>query len=485
MTEIELVRLAKALLELPDETEWLEFKESRVDPQEIGEYLSAISNAAALHGKDAGYILCGVREHSRDFVGTGFTPRRTKVGNEELENWLATQLNPRIDFRIYEFSFQDKPAVLLEVPAAIHTPVRFKSVEFIRVGTYKKPLKDFPEKERTLWAILSRTPFERELAARDVAEDDVLKLLDYPAYFDLTGQTLPDNRAGIIDRLEQERFLLRAAGSQFHVTNLGAVLFAKSVAEFATVTRKAVRVVVYRGASRVETLREQSAQRGYAAGFEGLIRFVNDQLPRNEVIGQALRREVRMYPEVAIRELVANALIHQDFRITGTGPLIEIFSDRIEITNPGKPLIDTLRFIDEPPRSRNETLAAFLRRVNVCEERGSGIDKVVFSIEMFQLPAPDFVVSENHTKAVLFAHKRLAEMDRNDRMRACYQHACLQYVSNQKLTNASLRRRFGISDANYPMASRIIGETVDAGLIKAYDPTSTSRKLASYVPFWA
>ena len=347
-------------------------------------------------------------------------------------------------------------------------------------------MKDFPEKERTLWALLSRTSFERELALRDVSHDEVLRLLDYPAYFDLTAESLPDNRAGLIDRLQRERFIMETEGDRVHITNLGAILFAKNLEAFATLSRKAVRVVVYRGISRVETIREQSGQRGYAAGFEGLIRFINDQLPQNEVVGQALRREVRMYPEVAIREAGRERAKHTSiFRITGTGPIIEMFSDRIEITNPGKPLIDTLRFIDEPPRSRNETLAAFLRRVNVCEERGSGIDKVVFSVEMFQLPAPDFVVSENHTKALLFAHRKLAKMDRIDRIRACYQHACLQCVSNQKMTNTSLRKRFGISDQNYPMASRIIAETLGAALVKPYDPASTLRKHASYVPFWA
>src|ERR1035438_737625 len=115
----------------------------------------------------------------------------------------------------------------------------------------------------------------------------------------------------------------------------------------------------------------------------------------------------RMYPEIAIRELVANAIIHQDFRLHGVSPLVEIFSDRIEITNPGQPLISTLRFIDEPPQSRNEVLAALMRRLNICEERGSGIDKVISQAELFQLPAPEFLSYENHTKAVMFAHRKL------------------------------------------------------------------------------
>jgi len=255
--------------------------------------------------------------------------------------------------------------------------------------------------------------------------------------------------------------------------------------EFKNLSRKSIRVIIYRGKDRTETLREQQGTKGYAVGFKGLIAYINDQLPQNEQIEQALRKEVRMYPEIAIRELVANAIIHQDFSLTGTGPMIEIFADRIEITNPGVPLIDTLRFIDEPPRSRNEVLTAFMRRINICEERGSGIDKVIFQVEFYQLPAPEFIVTADHTKTVLFAHLELKNMEQRDRIRACYQHACLKYVSNDVMTNSSLRERFNIEEGNYPMASRIISDTIDAGLIKKHDPQSTSRKHAKYLPFWA
>ena len=177
--------------------------------------------------------------------------------------------------------------------------------------------------------------------------------------------------------------------------------------------------------------------KGYAIGFEDALRYINDQLPQNEEIGEALRKEVRMYPQIAIRELVANALIHQDFNITGSGPTVEMFSDRMEITNPGIPLIDTLRFIDEPPRSRNERLAALMRRMAICEERGSGIDKVIFHIEVFQLPAPDFRVSAESTIAVLYGPRKFAQMNREERIRACYQHACLRYSSFQKFCNTA------------------------------------------------
>jgi len=481
----ELSKLLNMLVSLPHEVAWVEFKENNADPQEIGEYLSAMANTAPLHGEHTSFIVWGVQDGTHALVGTNFHPRQAKIGNQELENWLATQLNPPLNFKIHELDLAGRHFVLFEVPAATHTPVRFKSDEYIRIGTYKKKLPDHPEKERELWALFSKTPFEKGIAKQGASSDQVLALIDYPAYFDLTKQPLPDNRTGILDRLESEGFIIQEHDNSFSITNLGAILFAKNIENFDRLSRKAVRVIVYKGAGRIETIREQIGRRGYAAEFEGLIGFVNTLLPQNELIQQALREEVRMYPQIAIRELVANAIIHQDFSITGTGPMVEIFSDRIEITNPGTPLIDTRRFLDAPPRSRNEALASFMRRVNICEERGSGIDKVIFQVEVFQLPAPDFVVSEQHTKAILFAHKKLADMDKYDRIRACYQHACLRYVSNERMTNSSLRERFGINDQNYATASRIIAETIEAELIRRSDPESKSKKHAKYIPFWA
>jgi len=242
--------------------------------------------------------------------------------------------------------------------------------------------------------------------------------------------------------------------------------------------------VVYRGNNRIESLREQSGVRGYAIGFANAVQFILDKIPQNEEIREALRREVPMYPKLAVRELLANALVHQDLSMTGTGPMVEIFSDRLEITNPGIPLIDTERFLDLPPLSRNETLTHFMRRLNICEERGSGIDKVIFEIEFNQLPPPEFSVTDSHTKVALFAFRTLSEMESHERIRACYQHACLRYVSGSKMTNESLRRRLAIEDQNYSMASRIISDAIDVNLIKPFSKT-TSRRYAKYVPFWA
>lgn len=479
-----LTSLVHELSALPRETEWVEFKVNKAEPQEIGEYLSALANSAALAGKAFAYVVWGVRDEDHAVVGTTFDPHAARVGNEELESWLLRLLEPKLAFRFLRVDIDGHQVVLLEIARAARHPVRFSGQEFIRVGTYKKKLKDFQEKERALWRIFDRTPFEEGLAAERATGDDVLRVLDYPAYFDLLERPLPANRQGILDALADDRLIRRDDSGGWDVTNLGAILFAKRLDTFHTLHRKAVRVVQYRGSGRTETLKEQVGGKGYACGFEGLIGYINGLLPANEVIEQALRKSLPMYPELAVRELVANALIHQDFLVTGAGPMVEIFDDRIEITNPGEPLVDTQRFVDTPPRSRNEALASLMRRVRICEERGSGIDKVVFQVEVFQLPAPLFESPEGFTRAVLFSHKPLSAMDKEERVRACYLHACLRYVTRQPMTNASLRQRLGIDDRNIATASRLLGEAVDAGLIVIADPEVGTR-IRSYLPFWA
>lgn len=479
-----LVGLVNELRNQPHETEWVEFKVNHRDPHTVGEYISALSNAAALHNKVHAYILWGIENETHTVVGTVFSPATTKKGNEPLETWLLRLMRPRIDFRFHEVMVQEERVVLMEIDRASQHPVAFDGVEFIRVGSTKRKLKDYQEKERALWRVFDRVSFEDGIAAERVSGEDVLLKLDYPAYFDLLEVPPPDGREAILHALQSERLIAPSEAGGFDITNLGAILFAKNIGDFAQLKRKAMRVIQYRGTGRVETLREQEGIRGYAVGFKGIISYIMALVPSNEVIEQALRQTVPMFPELAVRELVANALIHQDFLVTGTGPMVEIFDNRIEITNPGEPLVDTQRFLDSPPKSRNEALASLMRRFGICEERGSGIDKVVSEVEMFQLPAPLFEKPDDFTRAVLFAHKALSEMSEADRVRTCYLHACLKYVMRDSLTNTSLRQRFGIAEENRAMASRLIRDALAAGVIVAHDPDAPP-KYRKYIPWWA
>jgi ATP-dependent DNA helicase RecG len=467
----------------PTETEWLEFKVNNDHPQLIGEYLSALSNSACLCDKAHGYLVYGIDNTTHEVVGTAFRPHTAKgKGNEGLEPWLARQLSPRIDFKIFEYDYDGRHVVLFRIDAVYNTPVEFSGQAYIRVGEQKRNLKDYSEKERKIWQKAPLTPFENGIAAVNQTADNVFDKIDYPAFFDLLKMPLPDNRTGILSKLEEEK-VISHGDSGFNISNQGAILFAKNLNAFPSLARKAVRIIVYKDDSRLNAEREQPGTKGYAVGFAGLIDWIHDKTPANELIQEALRVDQKMYPKVAIRELVANALIHQDFSVSGTDPTVEIFPSRIEITNPGSPLVSPDRFIDHAPRSRNESMAAVMRRMNICEERGSGVDRALSAVEIAQLPAPEFQGEAGYTRVTLFAHREFKDMSRVDRVRACYQHCCLRWVSKEFMTNTTLRDRMGVDSKNYSMISRLIRDALDENLIKPADPENKSTK-KKYIPWW-
>ena len=183
-----------------------------------------------------------------------------------------------------------------------------------------------------------------------------------------------------------------------------------------------------------------------------------------------------------MRELIANALIHQDLAVTGAGPTIELFKSRMEITNPGASLVEPERVIDFPPRSRNEALASLMRRMGLCEEQGTGMDKVIDAAESKRLPPPEFVSTESATRVRLFGPRCFAEMTTEERLRACYQHAVMRYLSGGYMRNRELRERFGVKRRNAAQISDVIRRALDAGLIRVADP---ERPRSGYAPFWA
>ncbi len=341
-----LVGLVRELRKLSHETEWSEFKVNYRESRAVGRYISALANAAALHGKTHAYMLWGIENGTHTVVGTDFSPATAKKGNEPLETWLLRLLSPRIDFHFYEVTADERRVVLLEIDRASQQPVAFEGVGFIRVGNTTKKLKEYPGKERTLWHVFDQVSFEDGVIVEQVNDEDVLLMLNYPKYFDLLDVSLPDGRAAILDALRRDRLIACCEAGGFNITNLGAILFARNLGDFPRLRRKALRIIEYRGTSRTEALAEHEGMRGYASDFEGLMDYIDARLPKHEVIGKALRRTVPEFPGLALRELVANALIHQDFHVTGAGPTVEIFEGRIEITNPGEPLVDTQRFVD-------------------------------------------------------------------------------------------------------------------------------------------
>jgi ATP-dependent DNA helicase RecG len=478
------IALIDDLRKLPAETPWVEFKVNNADPVKIGKLISALSNAARISGQHFAYLVWGVQDENHKIIGTTFEPLTSNVEKEPLEFWLANRLQPSIAFSFKLVTHDEGRMILLEIPAATSAPVEFNKIAYIRIGSATPPLSDYPERLQALWTKLQPYVWESGIAAQYVSGDTVIERLDYTSYFELTRQPLPDNRDGIFHQLKEDRLISSDVGGRWNITNLGALLIAKDLNSLEPrIARKAIRFVAYDGRNRAnKVIKRQDGLKGYANGFAGLMSYINTALPTNEHIGIAFREEHPLFPSIALRELVANALIHQDMTITGAGPLIELFHDRIEITNPGEPLISPDRFIDSVPRSRNEALASLMRRMNICEEQGTGIDKVIAAVELFQLPPPAFQVDNNATRVILYAPRPFADMTPDERVRACYQHAVLKYVSGDRMRNSTLRERFGIDEKNSSQVSRVIRQAIEANLIRPADPELPK---SAYVPNWA
>lgn len=480
----ELSRMVENLVTQPHETPWLEFKRDNNDPEMIGRSISAIANSARLAERQTGYLVWGVEDSSHDIVGTAFDPAAAKKGNEGLINWLARVLSPAPHFEFFLVTHGEVNVVLLEIEAAERQPVAFQDRAYIRIGEHTKEVRAVPAVETALWRVLLRSRFEADPAMEGVPGARVLDLLDHEGYCRLLQVPADRTTELMLETLRSDGLITSHDSGDWTITNLGALLFARDLRAFPRLSRKAPRFIRYDGNSRVASAHEVHFNAGYAIAFENLMAEISRQTPVNEVIGQALRQDVPLYPPLAIREIVANALVHQDLALSGNGPTIEIFTDRVEVTNPGMPLVEPLRFVDAAPRSRNEALASLLRRIGVCEERGSGWDKIAFQVELFQLPAPRLDASDSALRVSLYAPKPLNAMTPDERIHAVYLHACLRYVMAQPTTNSSVRERFSISQANSAQASRLLKEAVASSLVRLRSDTA-SKRLTAYLPFWA
>lgn len=478
------LKLIKRLCNLPEETEWLEYKLNNVDKEMIGEYISALSNSAAICERETAYMLWGINDKTHEIESTKFSPKKKKVGNEELENWLLGALKPRIDFKFTEVYTDKGKVVVLEIPAAVNKPTSFRNTEFIRIGSYKKKLKDFPEKERKLWLSFESRPFELRSAVENISASKVTELLDCAAYYTLMNLPLPSNREAIIYKMLDEQFIREMDNGNYTITNMGALLLAKDLNLFNNLKRKAIRVIRYKGNGRTNALREKVFTKGYAIQFEDITDYIMTLIPQEEEIDGGRRQEHIMFPRKAVREMLGNVIIHQDLTAHGSGPMMEIFDTRFEASNPGNLLVEVDRIIDTAPHSRNENMASFLRMVRICEERGSGFDRMEEGMGELCIPAPKVETGDDFVRTKLYWYDKLSNWSKEDKIRTCYLYTCYCYINEIEVSNTILRERFGIDEKNKAIISRIIKETRLAGYIKLSDENAAS-KMRRYIPYWA
>ena len=402
---------------------------------------------------------------------------------KKLGNIAHHNLSTSIDIDHAVLSYEGHSILFVYVPEQREKPIHLRGKDiresFCRING--QTIRMSALQVRNMIATSQGLSFEDRTAKDNLSREEVMSLLDYKKFFELIDKDVPQSQDSILARLKDYN-CCEGKEDSWRITNLGAILFANNLDDFRELRNRQVIVRKYIGTNNRDIQIERIGKYGYAIGFEELIQLVMQCVSTESI--DVKREKVAAYPRVAIREFIANALVHQDFTINGIAITIEIFTNRIVITNPGAPLNDVNRLIDLPPNSRNEQLAEKMFLLGFCERRGSGIDRAIAAIESMHLPAPKIVKEETCTRITLYPHKELADMSKEERIEACYQHACLLNEDGLTTNNQSVRERFNLDKTQSSVASRIIADTLDAGLIKISNSDIQSKKYATYVPYY-
>ena len=460
-----LKTLQDSLIPVPAELNELDWKSGlSCKTERLAQHISAFANQ-----KGGGMLVFGVNNDGSCFsISQAEADKTIQLLGNIAKNNLAYAIS--IEHTI--LTYQGCALLFVYIPEQYDKPVylRGKDVFDAYIRSAGQTVKMSRNQVKAMIAESQGYAFEERTAKKDLAPDEVLKALNYQKMYELLGKNTPASSESVLNKLEEYGFCKRQDKSLWSVTNLGAILFANHAGDYVELGKRTVIVRKYAGINNRNLLFEQVGGLGYAVGFENLVDFIMKNTSSESI--EVIREAVPTYPRVAIREFVANALVHQDFAVTGMPITIEIFSNRLVITNPGAPLNDVNRLIDLPPYSRNEVLAQSLYLLGICE------------IEKMFLPAVKISKGENFTRVFLYPKKNVKDMTKREKIDACYQHACLMYENNQAINNQSVRERFRLDKNKSSIASRIIADTLEAGLIKAADENIISKKFATYIPYY-
>lgn len=475
-------RLLESLCSLPKETSWVEFKENKFNEDSVGQYVSALANSAMLEEKDAAYLIFGVRDTDHMIIGTTVDLIDITVGSEDFIFWLNKYLDPHITITPISFKYDGKRIEMIYIEPGYRQPVKFKRISYVRVESNQQPLSNYPERERALWQITSRYSFETAMLGFRISGDQICDTFHCNALLEKIGNggKTPNS---MLDILEKRGLIRNDLQDRYEVTTLLAIICARDFNHFSLLENKGVRVIVYKGRDKLSATEDISGKKGYLVAFSSILSHIMSNIPSKEVIEHGVRKKTYSVPEISVREFLANAVVHQDFTQMGSRATVEVFKDKIKITNPGVPIVSVDRFIDTPSRTRNPRFAELMRNAGLVEQRGSGVDRAIREIEKSSLPPPLIEAIEGSTVVTVFMPRSFSDMTPEERIRACFQHACLCYEANDPMSNSSLRTRFGLSQKQYPQVSIVIRDAINANRIRPLNEEQGNRN-ARYVPFY-
>ncbi|MFH1962623.1 MAG: RNA-binding domain-containing protein [bacterium] len=399
MNQKDLEKLLTELKSLPKETEWVEFKVGHYHSQEIGKYISALSNSACLHNKVKGYLIFGIENETHNIVGTGFKPKHKKMGNEELENWLARLLNPRIDFVIYEFQYSGKQIVLFEIDATNNTPVKFEGIDYIRVGSYKKKLADYPEKERKIWKKSKDYDWSAQICKGAVIDDlDEAAIQKARTEYKNKNSHLADeiNNWDVITFLNKAKVTIEGKITRTAIILLGkddsTHFLSPSVAQMTWILKD-----------------EHNAEKDYAhfgppflLNIEKLFGKIRNLKYRYLPDNTLFPTEIDQYDSWVIREALHNCIAHQDYELRGRISVVEC-PDALIFANVGSFIPASVEEVikrDAPlTQYRNDHLVRAMLNLNMIETIGSGIKKMFQKQRQRFFPLPSYDLT--HTEVIV------------------------------------------------------------------------------------
>lgn len=351
----------KELIKYPYETEWLEFKTNWFDPSGLGEYISALSNSAAYHGRDFAYLIWGVEDKTHQIIGTSFNHHH-EIKGEPLDHFIARQIKPSIAYKFHEKMVDEKRIVVLEIPRADKVPVTFGSERFIRIGSSKEKLSKFPERESYFWSILRHglpTMTNTESPYQNLTFDKAL------VYFAAKGITLNP-------KTFETNLHLRTNDGKYN--KLAQVL--------ADENSIPVRVSIFAGKSKADKL-YSVREFGNTCIFYAMDKVLEymdviNVIQADETHRIVERKDVPFFDSEAIREAVINAFVH-NLWVEGNAPQFTVYSDRIEIiSHGGMPNDQTFTdFFNGVSKPVNEELSVMFLQLRISERSGRGVPKVV------------------------------------------------------------------------------------------------------------
>lgn len=455
-----------------NEIDWKGGLSSKTD--RLAQHICAFANLSG-----GGFLVFGISDDAEfEELDKATIEETTKKLGNIAKNNLAWSI--QLEHAVLEY--EGHALLFIRIPEQQNKPVylRGRDIYEAYIRSAGHTVKMSREQVHEMLALSHGLTFEKRVARSAVMDETVLELLDYKKLYELIDKRIPQDKSRIMDQM-CEFGMIERKDDRYDILNLGSILFARKLKDFG-LENKEVIVRKYSGTNNLVMELEYKMSVGYAVGFEDMVDTVMRFTSKEKI--EVRREAVPTYPRVAVREFAANLMAHQDFGITGMPITIEVFTNRLVMTNPGACLNDVNRLIDLPPHSRNEGMAQLMLQLDMCERRGSGYDRAVAAIEEMLLPAYKVQSGNDYTRVFMFPMKALKNMTKEEKVIACYQHACLLYENNLNLTNQTVRERFGLDKNKSSVASRIIADTVERGLLKVSDEQNTSTKYVSYIPFY-